>query len=189
VPAEHGGEDQRVHPTLLPGHRVEDEPHLGEVDLALDPGLAVVDPDRGGADAEAAPLDREPVQGAVWHHAPLPGEQFLDLHDRQRRLAITAGHPLGDLLLPGEQQLPRRAVSVRARRADRGHHRADQLIGQRLDTVVAAQALGLGRSDVPASRLAIHPRPFGDLAQTGPFEPTPEHLSYLNHTDLPESHA
>jgi len=53
------------------------------------------------------------------NHASLPGEQLGDLHHRQRRLAIAAGHPPGDLLLPGEQQLARRAVPVRANRADR----------------------------------------------------------------------
>jgi hypothetical protein len=38
VPRHHRGEDQRVHPPPLPGLRIEDQPHRGEVDLALTPG-------------------------------------------------------------------------------------------------------------------------------------------------------
>ena len=52
-------------------------------------------------------------------------------------------------------------------RADRGDDRADQLIRQRLDTVLTRQALGLGRRHITAGGLAVHPRPFGDLPQTG----------------------
>jgi len=189
VPAQHGGEDQRVHPPFLPGLGVNDEPHLGKVDLALHPGLAVVDPHRGGLDPEPAAFDREPVQGAVRHHATLPGEQLGDLHHRQRRLTATAGHPRGDLLLPGQQQLPRRTAAVRSSRTDHGEHRTDQLIGHRLDPGLPRQAFGLGRNHVAAGGLAVHPRPLRDRAQTGSFEPPPEHLTHLNHTDLPESHA
>ena len=44
-------------------------------------------------------------------------------------------------------------------------------------------------SDVTAGGLAVDPSSLGDRPQTSPFEPTAEHLPYLNHTDLPESHA
>jgi hypothetical protein len=188
VPAHHGGEDERVHPPLLPGLGVADQPHLSEVDLALNTRLAVVDAHRGGLGPEPAPLDREPVQRAIGHPAALTGEQLLDLHDAQRILALPASNPHRDLLLAGEQQLPRGAVPIGARRADSGHHRTDQLIGQRLDSCDLREALGLGRSDIAASGLAVHPRPLRDLPKTGSLEPTPEHLTHLNHTDLPESH-
>jgi len=126
---------------------------------------------------------------SVGHHASPPGQELLDLHDRQRRLTIAASDPRGDLLLASEQPVPHGAVSVRPSRADRGDHRADQVIGQRLDTSIPAQALSLGRRDVAAGGLAVDPRPLGDLPKTGPFQPTAEHLTHFNHTDLPESHA
>ncbi len=80
-------------------------------------------------------------------------------------------------------------MPARTRRADRGDHRTDQPIGQRLDTYLPGQALSLGRRHIAAGGLAVHARPLSDLAQTGSLEPTAKHLSYLNHTDLPESHA
>jgi hypothetical protein len=77
-------------------------------------------------------------------------------------------------------------MSVWTSRANHGHHRADQIIGQRLDTLLARQALSLARSDVAAGGLAVNPRPLGDLPQPGPLKPTAQHLT---HTDLPKSHA
>ena len=52
---------------------------------------------------------------------------------------------------------------------------------------VPGQALGLGRPDIPAGGLAVHARPLGDPAQANTLEPTTQHLTHLNHTDLPES--
>jgi hypothetical protein len=177
-----------VHPSLPPGLGVEDESHLREVDLALHAGLTIDDPHRGGPDPEPAPLDREPVHRSIRHHAALPGQQLLDLHDRQRLLAISAGDPLADLLLTGEQQIPRRAVPVGPTRADRRDHRTDQLIRDRR-AGLPTETLRFGRSDISAGGLAVHPRPLRGLPQTGSLEPTAEHLTHLNHTDLPESHA
>src|SRR5664279_2610494 len=51
-------EDQRVDPVLLAGLRIEDESHLGDVDLALHPGLTIEGPHRGVLGPEPAPLDR-----------------------------------------------------------------------------------------------------------------------------------
>lgn len=162
---------------------------LGEVELALHARLAVDDADRARADPEPAPLDREPVQRPVRHLDTLAGQQLLDLPDAQCVPAIAAAHPGADLLLVAEQDLPRRAVPVRPRRPDRVDHLPDQLIGDRLHAGVADQAGSLGRSDVPTGRLAVHPRPLGDLPQPVPFQPGSEHLTDLNHADLPESHA
>lgn len=97
VPRHHRGEDQGVHPALLPGLGVEDESHLGEVDLTLDTGLAVDDADRSGLDPEPAAFDREPVQRPIRHPAALPGQQLLDLHDAQRVMAVATSHPGLDL--------------------------------------------------------------------------------------------
>ena len=73
-------------------------------------------------------------------------------------------------------------------RSDRRHDRADQLIGQRADVVVQGQTLGLRRRLIAAGRLAVHARPLGCLPEPGSLQPTAQHLTHLNHTDLPESH-
>jgi len=80
-------------------------------------------------------------------------------------------------------------VAVRSSRTDHGEHRTDQLITERLDPGLPLQARGLSSSDIAAGGLAVHPRALRDLPQPNPSEPPPEHLSHLNHTDLPESHA
>ena len=106
----------------------------------------------GRLDPERAALDREPVQRAVRHPHALTGEQLLDLHDRQLVLLLpvdnSAAHPGSDLLLMGEQDLPARAVPVRAGRTHRLHDGADELVVDRLRAGPADQALGLGRLDV-----------------------------------------
>src|SRR5664279_1931402 len=50
-----------------------------------------------------------------------------------------------DLLLPGGHQIPRRTVTVRPGRADRGDHRPDQLVTQRRLSRIAGQPGGLRR--------------------------------------------
>jgi hypothetical protein len=189
VPRHDRREDQRVHPPPLARVGVHDEPHLGEVDLALHPRLTVIDPHRGPRSPEPAARHHEPVQGAVRHHATLPSQQLSDLHHRQRRRTATAGHPRRDLLLPGQQQIPRRPVPVRTSRTDHSNHRADQLISQRRDPRLPGQPFSLSRNHVAAGGLAVHPRPLRNRAQTSPVEPPAQHLTHLNHTDLPESHA
>ena len=64
----------------------------------------------------------------------------------------------------------------------------DQLIGDRIHTGLPGQPRSLGRLDVPAGGLAVHPRPLGDRPQPVALQPRPQHLTHLNHTDLPESH-
>ena len=196
VPAEHRGEDQRVHPPPTSGLEVEQQTHLGEVELALHPGLNVSDPHRRPASgAEPASLHGEPVQRPIRHPHPLPGQQLLDLHDRQRVVldpaVFDAGHPGPDLLLIREQGLPRGTVPGGPDRADRLEDQPDQLVGDRLvhrHTGLARQPLRLGRLDIAPSGLAVHPRPLRDLPQPSSLEPGPQHLTHLDHTDLPESH-
>ena len=53
------GEDPHVHRAPVTGLGVEQEPQLGEVDLALHPRLPVDDPHGRGLDTEPAALDRE----------------------------------------------------------------------------------------------------------------------------------
>ena len=103
-------------------------------------------------------------------------------------MTLTARDPATDLLLPAQQDLPRPAVPVGTRRSDRGDHGADQLIGQRLDACLPDQALGLRGPDIAASGLAVHARPLRCLPEPGSIQPTAQHLTHLNHTDLPESH-
>ena len=130
------------------------------------------------------------MQRPVRHPDPLAGQQLLDLHDSQRIQAgvLVAFDPRGDLLLVAQQQLPGGAVPVRPRGPDRLDHRTDELIGDRLRPGVAGQASGLGSGDVTAGGLAVHPRPLSDLPHPVPLQPRPQHLTDLDHADLPEPH-
>ena len=190
VPGITGGEDQGVDLPPAAIRRVGEVAQVSEVDLQLHAGLAVGDPDGGVLHAEPAPFGGEPVQRPIGHHTPLPGQQFVDLHHRQRLgvLAVTL-EPHRDLLLAGLQGLPRRPVPVRAGRTHHRHHLGDQLVVDRREPRVPLQAGLLRGGDVPAGRLPVHPRPFGDRPQAGALQPAAEHFPDLNHTDLPESHA
>jgi len=56
-------------------------------------------------------------------------------------------------------------MTMRAHRAHRLGDRADQLVIERFNTVVAAQPGRLGGFDVAAHRLAVHSAMPGDRAQ------------------------
>lgn len=144
--------------------------------------------------SKTAPLAGEAVQRPIRNHAALPGEEGLDLGDRQWSMVTVAGHPRGDLVLESQQLFPGGAVPVRPRRAHRLDDRPDQGVVDRLDTVGALQAGGLGGLDVAAHRLAVHPAVRGNgpqprLCPSGGAEPDPEHFLDLVHVDLPKSHA
>ena len=125
-------------------------------------GLAVGDPDGGVLHAEPAPFGGEPVQRPIGHHTPLPGQQFVDLHHRQRLgILPVAGQPHRDLRLAGLEGLPRCPVPVRAGRTHRRHHLGDQHVVHVREPRVPLQTGRLRGGDVPAGRLAVHPRPFG----------------------------
>ncbi|WP_308206118.1 hypothetical protein [Mycobacterium shinjukuense] len=134
VPRVHRGEDQRVRHPAPPGLRVEDQPHPSEVDLALHPRLAICHRHRRAPAAAlvVGALHTEPVQRAMRHHNPLPGEQITDLHHGQ-----PVADPLGDLITLVFKGFPRHTMTVRAVRAHRLHHLPDQLIGQLLLATVA----------------------------------------------------
>ena len=166
MPGVAGGEDQGVDlppATILAGQVAQ----VTEVDLQLHAGLAVGDPHGGVLRAEPAPFGGEPVQRPVRHHTPLPGQQFVDLHHRQRLgILPVAGQPHRDLRLAGLEGLPRCPVPVRAGRTHRRHHLGDQHVVHVREPRVPLQTGRLRGGDVPAGRLAVHPRPFGDRPQT-----------------------
>ena len=90
-----------------------------------------------------------------------------------------------------EQDLPRGTVPGGSDRADRLDDQPDQLVGDRLlhrHTGLAGKSLRLGRLDIAAGGLAVHSRPLRDLPQPRTLEPGPQHLTHLDHADLPESH-
>ena len=61
-------------------------------ELALHPRRSIDHVHRGRLDPEPAPLQREPVQRPIRHPDTLPGQQLLDLHDRQR-VTVAAAVP------------------------------------------------------------------------------------------------
>jgi hypothetical protein len=105
------------------------------------------------------------------------------------KLQLVALDPAPDPRLLGQQRLPRRAVPAGPDRPHRGHHRAEQLVGQL--TVVAAVTDQPGRDrrrHVPARGLAIHPRPLTGPAQPLTSQPAAQHFPNLDHRHLPERH-
>ena len=131
VPAEYGGKDQRIHLAAPAICGVGEHPQIAEIDLAFHTRIAISDPDRGVLAAETATLTGESVQRAIRHHTSLPGQQRVDLGDRQRPLLTLTGHPRGDLLFEPRQLFPRRAVPIRADRAHRLSDRTDQPVIKR----------------------------------------------------------
>ncbi len=79
-------------------------------------------------------------------------------------------------------------MPVQPHRSYRRDDHADQLIGQSRDTILPTKTPGLGCRDVTTSGLAVHTRPLCRPPEPSPLQPTAEHLTHLNHTDLPETH-
>lgn len=79
-------------------------------------------------------------------------------------------------------------MTVRASRAHRGDHGSDQLVRQRLGAILPGQARLDRRVDIPPGGLAVHPRAPGHRPQASPLQPPPQHLTHLDHADLPERH-
>lgn len=90
--------------------------------------------------------------------------------------------------MAGLQGLPRLTVPIRAGRADRLDHHPDQLVVDRINPGLAGQARGLRGLHIAARSLAVHPCTAGHHPQPLTLQPAPQHLTNLNHADLPESH-
>jgi hypothetical protein len=107
----------------------------------------------------------------------------VDLHSRQ--LIVGPHHYL---LVVGGQQPPPLPVAVAAMRADRLHHHREEHVAGLFVPAVADHTRHLGRCHVAADRLAVHLRQPLDRTEPFPGQPQPEHLTYLEHTHLPERH-
>ncbi len=185
VPRVAGGEDQGPHQPPFPGRRVDQEPHLAEVDLELPAGLPVVDPHRGLAPAEAALRHREAVQRPIRNLNTLAGQQLVDL-DQVQLLVVD---PRLDRRLLRPQRLPRRPVTGRAGRAHPQAHLPDQQIGQLLLAALTDQTGGHRRLHVTADRLAVDPTQTGDGPEALTTHPQTQNLTDLEHGHLPVGHA
>lgn len=121
------------------------------------------------------------MQGPFWHHHALAGQQLVHLHRGQALI-----EPRLDLLVMGHQQPPRLPTAVRPMRPDGLHHRPQELIGQLAVAAIADQAQPLRRRHVAADRLAIDPGQPLDRPQPLARQPQAQHLSNLEHGNLPE---
>ena len=161
VPRVDRGEDQRVRDPPPPGRPGPGpDPMPAEVELALHARLTVGDPHRGLAAAEPAPLDANRCNVRYGTTTPRRASLPWMLVNCRSRL-----DPVTDLLLLGQQRLPRRAVPRSPGRAHRGDHRADQLVGQLVLAALADQPGGLRCLHIPAGGLAVHTRPLRGRAQ------------------------
>jgi len=89
---------------------------------------------------------------------------------------------------PASRRRQATTVPVRPSRADPLHHQPHQLVGEPFRAGVAGQPGRLRGSDIPAGRLPVHPRPGPDRPQPVTLQPGPQHLTHLDHADLPETH-
>ena len=190
--AHDGGEDQRVHPPTSAGLGVTEQAELGEVELALHPRFAVDDPNRGGTDPESAPLHGEPVQRAVGHQHAAAGQQLLDLHQRQRVMLLPV-----DLDAATQPRICSSWPSRVSHDAPCPFGRTGRTASTTSPTSSSVTASGPASRDNPAASrggdvaaggLAVHPRSARDRPQPVAFQPRPQHLTHLDHTDLPETH-
>jgi hypothetical protein len=124
----------------------------------------------------------------------LTGQQLRDLRRRQRPpfrlvgpIRVTAGDPSLQPVAARLQQVPRGPVARRPARPDLRDHQADQLVVD-LPARPAGQARLLRRPNISAGRLPVHPSRLGGLPQTLPAHPAAQHLTNLEHIDLPETH-
>jgi hypothetical protein len=185
VPAEHRGEDQRVHDAVTPGRRVEDQAHATEVDLQLVTRLAVVDPHRRTpATCPAAHLGHVALHRAARDLDPAASQQLVDLHCGE-----IVFDPRCDRIVVGLTQPPRLTVAVEAVRAHRLDHQTDEPVGELLVAALADQTETDSGIHVAADGLAVEAdQPFRRSdALAG--QPQPQHLSNLEHSDLPERHC
>jgi hypothetical protein len=181
VPRIARGEDQRVHPAPLPGHRVAQQPQVTEVDLHLGAGLAVSNADRRAGLAEPAPLHAEPVQRPVRHRDAPALQQPADLHHRQARVHLRL-----DVSVAGLQLLPRQPVPARPGRMHSLGDLADQPVSQLPGPAVAGQARCYRGLHIPPRGLAVHAGLRGHPAQPDARQPCAQHFTDLSHRNLPE---
>ncbi len=166
-----GGEDQGVDLASGTGVGIDQESHLGEVDLAFNARFPVVDAYRGLLGPVPALLRGEAVQRPVRNLDALPGEQFVDLDQAQRFLPGGPGHPGGDLFPVGFQGFAGASVPGGPGRADRGDDRPDDLIVHRLGDGVPFQSGRLRGLDVAACRFPVHAGAFGHGPQPRASQP------------------
>ena len=174
-----------MHHPAPPGLRVIDQTHSGEIDLALHARLPVGDGHRlpRAAATVVGALHAVPVQHTVRHQHAAAGEQVTDLDHRQ-----VLAHPLHDPRVLALQRLPPVAVALRPRRPHRGHHLPHQLVGQLPLTAVAVEPGRQRRVHIVTRGLAVDTRLPGHLPQPLPGQPGTQHLSNLDHRNLPEHH-
>ena len=184
VPAEHRGEDQRVHDAVTPARRIEDQAHATEVDLQLVARLAIVDPHRRPPTPRAAQdLGHVALHRPARDLDPAARQQLADLHRGEIVL-----DPRCDLVVMRLTQPPRLTVAVEAMRAHRLDHQTDEPVGQLHVAAIADQTQPDRGIHVTADRLAVEADQPLRRSDALAGQPQPQHLSNLEHTDLPERH-
>ena len=186
MPGVRSGEDEGVHKPAPGGGRIEEQPHLAEVNLHLRAGLGVVHAHRRGPAGPVAQLaDAVAVEGPVGHHHPGVAVQ--------ERGNLGEGQPVLELGLDespvGGEVFPSQAVAAGAGGPHGIDHLPDQPIGD-LRLPIGLPETGMHRRlDVAANGLAVDLGEAGDRLVAVPPDPQPEHLLDLHHIHLPEHHA
>ena len=170
---------------LRPVAGSNDQTHATEVDLQLVARFAVDDPDRRPpAPGPAAHLSDVALHRPARNLDTAPSQQLVDLHRGE-----IVRDPRRDLVVVGHEHSPRLAVAVGAVRAHRLDNQADEHIGQLLVAAVADQPQRHRRIHIAAHRLAVEADQPLRRPDALAGQPQPQHLSNLEHSDLPERHS
>jgi hypothetical protein len=184
VTADARREDQRVHHPVPVRRRIEHEAHATEVDLQLVARLTIVDPHRRPpATGAAQDLSHVALHRPARHLDAAAGQQLVDLHRGQ-----VVFDPRRELVVIGLQQSPGLAVAVDAVRTDRFDHHPDERVAQQLVPAVAHQPQPDRGIHVATNGLAVEPDQPLRRPDALAGQPQPQHLSNLEHSDLPERH-
>jgi hypothetical protein len=171
------------HPTATTD-RIPNQPQPAKIDLHLHPRIPIHDRHSGPAPTKPQLIDRIPVQRAIRHHHPTPGQQHVHLGHRH-----TPIQPGLDLFSMRRQRFPGRPYPTRPVRAHRSDHLPHQLIRQLTHTAFLAHPHGLRRGQIPADRFAVHPSQIRHRPQRMTGQPQPKNLPDLDHRHLPVAHA
>lgn len=179
-------EDQRPHHPTLPRRHIDQQTHLPVIDLNLDARVTVRHPHRRPPSraAHAKNLQGVTVQRPFRHDDTPPGEELPGLHRPQPVI----DQPALQQVVVGHAHRPRRTVAVTTMRPHRLDHRAQQNVVQLPLAALPDNPSSDRRLHVATDRLAVHPRPVADHPQTLTPHPPTEHLSHLEHPNLPERH-
>ena len=178
-----GGEHQRPHLAAPARLLIEHQPEFTEIDLQFMTRQAIHDPHRRLRHPREL-RGHVTVQRAFRDEHPDTSQQLTHLAHRH---IVT--HPTGDLAVMPADQHPRPTMTIRLRRPHRADHPPHELIAQLTVAAITNQTQTDRSLNHPRDRLTIRPDQPRDRSIPTTIEPQPQHLTHLEHGDLPVCHT